>query len=72
MPNPERCRDRAQQCRRMAEVVSDPRDRAQWLKLAEDWMAVSQIRFQSDSTADERHVRQTGLLRGQFARYRTN
>jgi hypothetical protein len=44
--------ERAQECPRKAEVVSHPRDRAQWLKLAEDWMAFSLIRFQSDTNAD--------------------
>jgi hypothetical protein len=64
VPDLERCRERAQECRRKAELVSDPRDRAHWLKLADDWIALSQIPFQSDLTADTTHGPQAGLWRG--------
>lgn len=71
MPNPETCRERARECRRKAEVVSHPRDRAQWLKLAEDWLALSLIPFQSDSNADNPRGPQTGLWRGEYLINRT-
>lgn len=53
MPNLQKCNERAQECRRKAEVVSSPRDRAQWLKLAEDWMAFSRIPFQPETAIHE-------------------
>jgi hypothetical protein len=46
MQNPEMYRERAQECPRKAEVAFHPRDRPQWLKLAEDWMEFSLIPFQ--------------------------
>jgi hypothetical protein len=36
---------RAEACRKRAQTLSDPRDRAQWLKLADDWMTVSRMQF---------------------------
>jgi hypothetical protein len=65
MPNPETCRERARECRRRAESISDPRDRAHWLKLAEDWIALSRIPFQSDSGVGQAHDSRTGLWRGE-------
>lgn len=63
MPNPEQCRERAQACRRKAEAMPDVRDRAKWLKLADDWMALSEIPFQTmpKSREENPHV---GLWRG--------
>jgi hypothetical protein len=66
MPNLERCRERAEECRRRAEAVSHPRDRAQWVKLAEDWIALSQIPFQPDPTVDTTRVARSGLWRANF------
>jgi hypothetical protein len=72
MPNPERCRERAQDCRRRAELVSDARDRAKWLQLATKWLALSRISFQSDSAADKAHVAQNGPSRGESVGRGTN
>jgi hypothetical protein len=72
MPNSERCRERAQECQRRAEIMSNPRDRAQWLKLAEGWIAFSRIPFQSDPTADRRQTPQSGLWRGESVGHRTD
>lgn len=67
MPNPDRCRERAQECRRKAKILSDPRDRSRWLKLAEEWTTLSRIPFQSDAVADQKRVpQQTGLWRGEL------
>ncbi len=71
MPNPEMCRERARECRRRAELVSHPRDRDHWLKLAEDWMAFSLIPFQSDPNADNPRRPQSGLWRGESLGNRT-
>lgn len=72
MTSLEKCRERARKCQRKAGIMSDPRDRALWLKLAEDWMAVSRIPFQSGSTADETHGAHSGLWRGQSVGQRSN
>lgn len=71
MPNPEACRERARECRRRAEGISDPRDRAHWLKLAEDWIALSRIPFQSDSNVDQARIPRTGLWRGESVIHKT-
>jgi hypothetical protein len=70
MPNPETCRERARECRRKAEGISDPRDRAHWLKLADDWIALSRIPFQSDSSINKAHDPRAGLWRGESVIHR--
>lgn len=64
MPNPEICQKRAQECRRKADIVSDPRARAQWVKLAEGWMAFSRFALHTDTNVDKGRAAQTGLWRG--------
>lgn len=71
MPDLDRCRERAEDCRRKAELASGPGDRAQWLKLAEDWIAFSRIPFQSELAADTTPAPQPGLWRGEFLGRRT-
>jgi hypothetical protein len=44
---------RAEECIRKAETAPTPADRAGWLKLAADWTALSQIRFQVVSDAGD-------------------
>lgn len=39
----ERFRREADECRQHAELVRDPVDRGNWLKLAEDWEALANI-----------------------------
>jgi hypothetical protein len=72
MHDPERCLERAQECRRKAELMSSPRDRAHWLKLAEDWMAFSRIQFLSGSNTNKMQAPRTELWRGEFAGYGTH
>lgn len=64
MPNAAQCRERAEACRRQAATVPDVRDRAKWLKLADDWMALSEVPFQTGipQTRDENPL--AGLWRG--------
>ena len=45
MLNAERCRERSEECKRKAEAVSDARDRAKWLELADGWIGLSRIPF---------------------------
>jgi hypothetical protein len=65
MPNTNSCLERAAECKRKAELVADPGARNAWLKLAEQWVAFSQIPFhrtaqpKAESPAAER-----GLWRG--------
>jgi hypothetical protein len=63
MPNPERCRERAEACRRKAEAMSDVRGRAEWLKLADGWMALSEMPFQT-SFPENKENPLAGLWRG--------
>lgn len=65
MPNSAQCRERAEACRRKAEAVTNVRDRAKWLKLADDWVALSEVPFQTgiSQTRDERPL--AGLWRGE-------
>jgi hypothetical protein len=63
MPNPERCRERSEECKRKADVVTDARDRAKWLKLADDWIALSRIPFQTDPRAHRLEDPLRGLWR---------
>lgn len=65
MPNPERCRERAEACRRKAEVIPDGRDRAKWLKLADDWIALSAIPFQTMIPKNREENPLAGLWRGE-------
>jgi hypothetical protein len=44
---------RAEECIRKAKTAPTPADRAGWLKLAADWTALSQIRFQVISDAGD-------------------
>jgi hypothetical protein len=64
---------RAEACRQRAQALSDPRDRAQWLKLADDWMTVSRMQFHTLSERVEedartppakQQTRRMGLWRG--------
>jgi hypothetical protein len=71
MLSPESCQERAQACRRTAEAVSDPRDRAKWLQLADEWTKLSSPRFRPLTTANKRQP-QTGLWRGEFPIEKTN
>ncbi len=48
---------RAEACRTRAQTLSDPRDRAQWLKLADDWMTVSRMEFHRLPERDEEEAR---------------
>ena len=72
MRSPETCRERAEECRRKAAIISDPRDRAHWLKLAEDWMILSRLPLQSVTTAYDTRVAQSGLWRGELPTKTTN
>lgn len=65
MPNPERCRERAQACRLKAAAVPDGRDRAKWLKLADDWIALIEIPFQTGVLQSREENPLAGLWRGQ-------
>jgi hypothetical protein len=56
MLNPEGCRERAEECRRKAEAMSGPRDRAKWLELADEWTKLSEPKFRPAKTADKRQV----------------
>ena len=47
MLSTESCRARAQECKLKAEAVHHALDRAKWLKLADDWMALTRIPFQA-------------------------
>ena len=64
MPNPELCRERAEACRRMAQAIPDGRDRAKWLKLADDWMALCEIPFQTCLPQSREENSLAGLWRG--------
>jgi hypothetical protein len=66
---------RAEACRKRAQALSDPRDRAQWLKLADDWITVSRMQFHTPSQhakqeapprAAEQQTRRIGLWRGEL------
>jgi hypothetical protein len=46
MPNAESCRERSEECKPKADAVSDVRDRAKWLKLADDWLPLARFRFE--------------------------
>jgi hypothetical protein len=37
--------ERAKRCAEQAQLVTSPADRAHWLQLASEWMAVSRIQF---------------------------
>jgi hypothetical protein len=53
--NAEGYRKRAEECRELAAKVSDPSDKAFWLRLAEDWMNVastSELAKKPDNTSD--------------------
>jgi hypothetical protein len=64
MANRELCRERAEACRRKAEATPDMRDRAKWLKLAADWMALSEVPFQTRSPQSGQENPLAGLWRG--------
>jgi hypothetical protein len=65
MPNPELCRDRAAACKRKAEAIPDVRDREKWLKLADDWMALSKVPFQTKIPQSRNASPLAGLWRGE-------
>jgi hypothetical protein len=64
MPNPEWCRERADACRRKAQATSNVRDRAHWLKLADDWIALGEIPFQTSLPQGREENPLAGLWRG--------
>jgi len=64
MPNIELCLERAEACRRTAEVTLDARDRAKWLKLADAWMALSEVPFQARLPQSREENSLAGLWRG--------
>ena len=68
MPNRELCRERAEACRRKAEATPDARDRAKWLKLADDWMTLSEIPFQTRIPQSSEDKPIPGLWRGEIWR----
>jgi hypothetical protein len=37
------CDKRAEECRKLATIVSDPDDKAFWLRIAEDWLRVASV-----------------------------
>jgi hypothetical protein len=51
----EKCRERSEECKRKAEAVSDARDRAKWLKLADDWTALTRLPFHNSSKEHKGH-----------------
>ena len=65
MPNLARCRARAEECRCRAAEVSDGRDRAKWLELADEWEALTRIPFQTLSKTYKYHAPNAGLWRGE-------
>lgn len=65
MPNSAQCRERAEACRRTAEAVTNVRDRAKWLKLADDWIALSEVPFQTGVLQSREENPLAGLWRGQ-------
>jgi hypothetical protein len=64
MPNLELCRQRAEACKRKAEAIPDLRDRARWLKLADDWMVLCEIPFQTLQPQSREENPLAGLWRG--------
>jgi hypothetical protein len=54
MSNASEYQKRAEECIRKAETAPKPADRAGWLKLAADWIALSRIRFQQITDPLER------------------
>lgn len=64
MPNTQLCRERAEACRRKAAAMADARDRAKWLKLADDWVALSEIPFQTRLSQSVAEDPLAGLWRG--------
>lgn len=65
MPNSAQCRERAEACRRRAEAVTNVRDREKWLKLADDWIALSEVPFQTGVLQSREENPLAGLWRGQ-------
>lgn len=64
MPNAKRCRERAEECKRKADAVSDARDRVKWLQLADDWAALSRIPFRPAPKVHRPEAPLVGLWRG--------
>ncbi|MGB6536672.1 MAG: hypothetical protein WBF58_12005 [Xanthobacteraceae bacterium] len=64
--------ERAEACRRRAHTLSDPRDRAQWLKLADDWITVSRMQFHTlpDRAAADARLRLAGQQAGVMGLWR--
>lgn len=58
------CRGRAAECMQKAELVVDPIARSAWLKLAEQWVAFSQIPFYGTPQTTSEGAANTGLWRG--------
>ena len=64
MLNAEKCRERSEECKRKAEAVSDARERAKWLKLADGWITLSRMPFHTGPKAFNQVAQHTGLWRG--------
>ena len=59
MPNIEKCRQNADECRSRAEKAGDPQSRAKWLEMAEYWTKLSKA---SDAPVDTKNADQGGKL----------
>jgi hypothetical protein len=64
MLNAEKCRVRSEECKRKAEAVSDVRDRVKWLKLADDWIALTRMPFHTSPEAHYPKIPHRGFWRG--------
>jgi hypothetical protein len=64
MLNAEKCRERSEECKRKAETVSDARDRAKWLELADGWIGLSRIPFHPGPQAYYPKTSHSGFRRG--------
>lgn len=65
MPTAISCLERAAECKKKAELVADPVARSAWLKLAEQWVAFSQIPFhRTPQPKAEGAAADKGLWRG--------
>jgi hypothetical protein len=64
MLNVERCRERSEECKRKAEMVSDARDRAKWLELADGWIGLSRMPSHTGPKAHFPRIPHSGFWRG--------
>lgn len=58
------CLERAAACMEKAELVADPAARNAWIKLAEQWVAYSQIPFHGPPATQSDAMPDKGLWRG--------